>query len=67
MSALKGFTTRTSSDQSSDNQVSENEASVNIVGPIKGSRLSVGDGFTGTGFRYGQFEGQMDPLIMVDH
>ena len=34
---------------------------------VKGTPLSVGSGFTGVGFRHGQFYGAMDPLIMVDH
>lgn len=35
--------------------------------PVTGSPLKVGDGFTGLGFRYTQFSGAMDPMIMVDH
>lgn len=34
---------------------------------VTGNALSVGSGFTGLGFRHSQFEGTMDPIIMVDH
>lgn len=34
---------------------------------VTGNALSVGSGFTGIGFRHSQFEGTMDPIIMVDH
>lgn len=34
---------------------------------IAGEHLSVGTGFTGLGFRHTQYQGAMDPIIMVDH
>lgn len=34
---------------------------------VEGNSLKVGTGFTGRGFRYTDFNGVMDPLIMVDH
>ncbi|CZF81172.1 pirin family protein [Grimontia marina] len=34
---------------------------------VTGSPLNIGEGFTGIGFRHTQFEGAMDPIIMVDH
>lgn len=32
-----------------------------------GNSLQIGDGFTGNGFREKEFEGVMDPLVLVDH
>lgn len=34
---------------------------------VVGNPLTVGSGFTGLGFRHADFNGVMDPLIMVDH
>ncbi|MEZ8545960.1 hypothetical protein AB6D12_00555 [Vibrio cyclitrophicus] len=34
---------------------------------ISGEHLSVGTGFTGLGFRHTQYQGSMEPIIMVDH
>ena len=48
-------------------QVSRQHNSITAFGPVYGSPLSIGSGFTGVGFRHGQFSGAMDPLIMVDH
>jgi len=44
----------------------KNDKQVGIAA-VAGSALSVGSGFTGLGFRHSQFQGTMDPLIMVDH
>ena len=35
--------------------------------PVVGNSLQIGHGFTALGFRHSQFDGVMDPLIMVDH
>ena len=40
---------------------------VRISAPTPGQPLNIGGGFTGRGFRYADFSGQMDPLVMVDH
>jgi redox-sensitive bicupin YhaK (pirin superfamily) len=48
-------------------QVAQQQDSITALCPVKGSPLSVGSGFTGVGFRHGQFHGAMDPFIMVDH
>lgn len=48
-------------------QVAQQHDSITALAPVKGSPLSVGSGFTGVGFRHGQFYGAMDPFIMVDH
>lgn len=48
-------------------QVAQHHDSMKAFPPVKGSPLSVGSGFTGVGFRHGQFFGAMDPIIMVDH
>jgi len=49
------------------NQVAQQHNSITGFGSVKGSPLSIGSGFTGVGFRHGQFAGAMDPFIMVDH
>lgn len=48
-------------------QVAQQHDSITALAPIKGGPLRVGSGFTGLGFRHGQFSGAMDPFIMVDH
>ena len=48
-------------------QVAQQHDSITALCPVKGTSLSVGSGFTGVGFRHGQFYGAMDPFIMVDH
>ncbi|MFY3772930.1 pirin family protein [Marinobacter salsuginis] len=48
-------------------QVAQQHDSITAFEAVKGSPLSIGSGFTGVGFRHGQFYGAMDPFIMVDH
>lgn len=48
-------------------QLAQQYASEMAFSPVVGNPLNVGSGFTGLGFRHGQFGGAMDPLIMVDH
>lgn len=48
-------------------QVAQQHDSMTAFIPVTGSPLNIGSGFTGVGFRHGQFYGAMDPLIMVDH
>ncbi len=38
-----------------------------ITGPIAGRSLEIGSGFQARSFKYADFGGAMDPLIMVDH
>ncbi|MEQ8802763.1 pirin family protein [Haliea sp.] len=38
-----------------------------ITGPIAGRTLEIGSGFQAQSFKYADFGGAMDPLIMVDH
>jgi len=35
--------------------------------PVRGRRINVGDGFSALSFDHKQFNGLMDPLVMVDH
>lgn len=41
----------------------------NIVAtdPVRGRRINIGDGFSALSFDQKQFDGLMDPLVMVDH
>lgn len=48
-------------------QIAQQYASDTVFTPVVGSPLNVGSGFTGLGFRHSQFDGTMDPLVMVDH
>lgn len=38
-----------------------------VTAPVAGNPLSIGEGFSGLGFRHTQFNEAMDPLILVDH
>lgn len=49
------------------NQTAQQNILDNTITPVVGIPLNIGDGFTGLGFRYSQFSGTMDPMIMVDH
>ena len=37
------------------------------LAPVVGNTLRIGTGFSGLGFRHNQFDGKLDPMIMVDH
>ena len=38
-----------------------------ISQPVAGNPLNIGDGFEALSFKHDQFDGLMDPLVMVDH
>ena len=44
-----------------------NEARVETMGPIDAAPLSIDEGFEAISFKHKQFDGLMDPLVMVDH
>jgi len=47
--------------------INENKNETIGLAAVAGEPLNIGEGFTGLGFRYKQFGGVMDPLIMADH
>lgn len=41
--------------------------SLHISGTVTGAPLNIGSGFDALSFKHGQFDGLMDPLVMIDH
>lgn len=38
-----------------------------VTAPVRGRRIEIGSGFSAQSFNHQQFDGLMDPLVMVDH
>ncbi|MEM1246616.1 MAG: pirin-like C-terminal cupin domain-containing protein [Acidobacteriota bacterium] len=46
---------------------SRSDRSIVLSEPIRGRSIQVGDGFAAQSFAHKQFDGPMDPLVLVDH